>query len=81
VIGVSDSPKPPAERISLTLPTLSRAGQVWFLVSGPEKADAVAAALAGDQSLPAARVHGEEATLWLVDRPAAARLPYFDCPF
>ena len=81
VIGVSDSPTPPAQRISLTLPALSRARQVWFLVSGPEKADAVAAAVGGDQSMPAARVHGEEATLWLVDRPAAAKLPYFECPF
>lgn len=81
VIGVSDSPKPPAERISLTVPALSRAGQVWFLVSGTEKADAVAAALNGDQSVPAARVHGEEGTAWLIDRAAASRLPYFECPF
>ncbi|MDQ7992817.1 MAG: 6-phosphogluconolactonase [Propionicimonas sp.] len=81
VIGVSDSPKPPAERISLTVAALSRAGEVWFLVSGGEKADAVAGALAGDQTLPAARVHGEEATLWLVDRAAAGALEYFECPF
>ncbi len=79
VIGVSDSPKPPAERISLTIPTLSRSGEVWFLVSGREKSAAVAAALAGDQSLPAARVHGQEATVWLLDRDAAAELPYFEC--
>ena len=79
VIGVSDSPKPPAERITLTIPALSRSGEVWFLVSGEEKADAVAAALAGDESLPAARVQGEESTLWLVDRAAASRLPYFEC--
>jgi len=81
VIGVSDSPKAPAERISLTLPTLSRAGQVWFLASGAEKAAAVAAAVTGDQSVPAGRVRGEEATLWLVDRSAAGGLPYFECPF
>ncbi len=79
VIGVSDAPKPPAERISLTLPTLSRSAQVWFVVSGADKADAVARALGGDESLPAARVHGEDETFWLIDRPAASRLPYFEC--
>lgn len=79
VIGVSDSPKPPAERITLTIPALSRSGEVWFLVSGAEKSNAVASALAGDEALPAARVHGEEATVWLVDRAAASRLPYFEC--
>jgi 6-phosphogluconolactonase len=79
VIGVSDSPKPPAERISLTVPALSHSEQVWFLVSGGEKADAVARAVSGDESLPAARVHGEKATVWLIDRAAASGLPYFEC--
>ena len=36
-------------------------------------------ALDGDQELPAARVHGEEATVWLVDQAAAGELPYFEC--
>ncbi|MEA5054965.1 MAG: 6-phosphogluconolactonase [Propionicimonas sp.] len=79
VIGVSDSPKPPPERISLTLPTLSRSDQVWFVVSGPDKADAVARAVVGDETLPAGRVHGEQATVWLIDQDAAAQLPYFAC--
>lgn len=79
VIGVSDSPLPPSERISLTVNALSRSGQVWFLVSGTEKATSLRQALAGDQRLPAARVHGEEATVWLVDQAAAKELPYFEC--
>ena len=41
VVGVTDSPKPPAERITLTLPAVARAKQVWLLVSGSEKADAI----------------------------------------
>ena len=79
VIGVSEAPKAPAERISLTIPTLNASRQVWFLVSGAEKSNALARSLAGDTSLPAARVAGRERTLWLVDQPAATELPYFDC--
>lgn len=81
VIGVSDSPKPPSERISLTIGTINESSQVWFLVSGAEKAAAVERALAGDQRLPAGRVAGRESTLWLVDQAAAAELPYYDCQF
>lgn len=79
VIGVSDAPKPPAERISLTVAALSNSDEVWFLVSGPDKADSVARALSGDQSLPAARVSGGLRTVWHLDRDAAARLPYYEC--
>lgn len=79
VIGVSDAPKPPAERISLTIPTLNNSEQVWFLVSGAEKANALVRALAGDTTLPAARVAGQSRTIWLVDQAAAEELPYFDC--
>ena len=79
VIGVSDSPSPPAERISLTIPKINESAQVWFLVSGAEKAEAVRRSLNGDQELPAARVAGQARTLWLIDQAAAAELPYYDC--
>jgi 6-phosphogluconolactonase len=76
-VAVTDSPKPPPERISLTFPALNRARSVWFLVSGEEKADAVARALAEGTDLhdvPATGVSGREETIWFVDRPAASRL-------
>lgn len=79
VIGVSEAPKPPPERISLTIPTLNDSREVWFLVSGSEKSNALCRSLAGDTALPAARVAGRERTLWLVDEDASAELPYFDC--
>ena len=79
VIGVTDAPKPPAERITLTLPALARAHEVWFLVSGDDKADAVARGVAGDPSLPAGQIRGRNRTVWLVDREAAAGLPYYTC--
>ncbi len=77
VVPVTDSPKPPPERISLTFGALSRARSVWFLVSGDGKAEAVARALAEGtdrHDCPAAGVRGSEETIWFLDREAASRL-------
>jgi 6-phosphogluconolactonase len=76
-VAVHDSPKPPPDRISLTLPCLNRARSVWFVVSGEEKAGAVALALAEGTDVheaPAAGVAGENETIWFLDRAAASRL-------
>ena len=76
-IAVHDAPKPPPRRVSLTFEAMDRARAVWFLVSGAEKAAAVAAALAGgDQhEIPARGVAGTQDTLWLIDAAAASRIP------
>ena len=76
-VGVTDSPKPPPERISLTFDALNRSKSVWFLVSGDEKAPAVARALAEGtdrHDCPASGVTGSEETIWFLDRAAASRL-------
>jgi 6-phosphogluconolactonase len=75
-VGVTGSPKPPPERISLTFPALNRARSVWFLVSGEGKAGAVARALgdADPHDIPAAGVSGHDETIWFLDRDAASRL-------
>jgi 6-phosphogluconolactonase len=44
-LGVSDSPKPPPERITLTLPVLRAARRCVLLATGSGKADAVSAML------------------------------------
>lgn len=77
VIGVRGSPKPPPTRLSLTLPAIRCAAEVWLIVSGPQKAAAVAMALrgAGEVRVPAAGATGRRRTLWLLDRAAAAKLP------
>lgn len=72
-VPVTDSPKPPPERVSLTLPALNRTRATWLVVSGAGKADAVARALAGGD-VPAARVGGTEETVWFLDRAAASAL-------
>jgi 6-phosphogluconolactonase len=76
-VGVTDSPKPPPERVSLTLAALNRSRSVWFLVSGEGKADAVARALADGtdvHDIPAAGVTGEAETIWFLDRASASHL-------
>ena len=77
VIAVRDSPKPPPDRTSLTLPVLNRSAEVWFLVSGGDKAGAAHRALLseGPVQVPGARVAGRDRTVWLLDRDAAAQLP------
>ena len=76
VLGVQDSPKPPPRRITLTLPAVQRSREVWLVVSGAGKADAVAAAIGGAKpvDVPAAGAVGRDATVWLLDEDAAAKL-------
>ncbi|MFP2913008.1 6-phosphogluconolactonase [Pyxidicoccus sp. 3LFB2] len=56
--------------MTLTLPVLLSARAVLNLVAGEGKRDAVRRALAGDVSLPAARVTN---TQWMLDPTAAGR--------
>jgi len=83
VVGVPDSPKPPPQRITLTLPAVQRSREVWLVVSGAEKADAVAAAVGGadPDDVPAAGAKGSpssaarSASSGTANTPAAASAP------
>lgn len=77
VVAVTDSPKPPAVRITLTLPAVALTRHVVLVVSGGAKADAVAAAVFGASAvdIPAAGAQGSASTTWLLDEAAAAKLP------
>jgi 6-phosphogluconolactonase len=77
VAAVRGAPKPPPTRLTLTLPSLCRAREVWFVVSGADKAPAVRMAIsgAGAVQVPAAGPRGLHRTLWLLDSEAAAELP------
>jgi 6-phosphogluconolactonase len=77
VVDVENSPKPPPLRITLTLPAIQRSREVWLLVSGAEKAEAVAGAVGGADpvSIPAAGAVGREHTIWFLDSGAASALP------
>jgi 6-phosphogluconolactonase len=77
VAAVRGSPKPPPVRLTLTLPAIRAARDVWIIASGADKADAIRHALsgAGPVQVPAAGARGRQRTLFLLDRAAAAMVP------
>lgn len=63
-----------SHRTTFTLPVLNHARRVTFLVAGADKRDSLQRALAGDLTLPAARVAPTQGQLrWFVDRAAMGR--------
>jgi 6-phosphogluconolactonase len=67
-VGVRNAPKPPPERVTLTLPALRGAHRVIVLATGAGKAQAVA--MAKRQEVPSGMIAG---AIWLLDRAAASR--------
>jgi 6-phosphogluconolactonase len=64
------------QRLTLTIPTLSAAARVIFLVSGAEKAKVVKSAWSDGAIVPASMIRPDDGTLtWIVDRAAASLLP------
>jgi 6-phosphogluconolactonase len=66
--------EPFVPRYSFSLPLLNTGPVVAFVVGGEKKQDILARVLAGDESLPAARVHAPE-TYVLADRAASSASP------
>lgn len=58
-IPVTNSPKPPPERVSLTYEAIANAGEVWVLVTGSRKRQILHRALDLDESLPLGRILSE----------------------
>jgi 6-phosphogluconolactonase len=67
---------PLVSRITLTLPAVSASRQIFFLVTGEDKAEAVQRVFAGppDPRAPGSLVEGKGIVTALLDPAAAARL-------
>jgi 6-phosphogluconolactonase len=77
VIADRSSPKPPPERLSLTLPVINSSQRIWMVLAGAEKASALGLALAGASPIevPAAGAQGRRRTVFFVDQAAAKDVP------
>ena len=80
LITVTQSPKDPPTRLTMTLGVINQASVILFLVAGAGKAGVVRAILdpktEAERQFPASLVVPEEGRLiWLLDRVAAAGLP------
>lgn len=79
VVPVSDAPKPPPERVTLTLPAINHARQICFVATGANKAPALAQIFgtpaATGTPLPAARVRPSAGPVhWFIDEAAAGAM-------
>jgi 6-phosphogluconolactonase/glucosamine-6-phosphate isomerase/deaminase len=59
-------------RMTLTYPALAKARKIVWLITGPDKVDALAKLLAGDTSIPAGRVENDDMVI-IADEAAAPR--------
>ncbi len=74
VRAIHDAPKPPPDRLTLTLPVLNAARAVLFMVQGGSKREALALVLRRDPALPASHVQPVNGELqFIVDRAAFGR--------
>lgn len=77
VVAVRNSPKPPPDRLSLTLGAINSAERVWIALAGSDKASALGLALAGAgrYQVPVAAAEGRRKTVFFIDGQAAAEVP------
>ncbi|CAH9123378.1 unnamed protein product [Cuscuta epithymum] len=78
VTFITDSPKPPPERITFTLPVINSSANIALVVPGASKAKAVYSTLRdGSQnpiSLPVQMVSPGGELVWFLDKGAASEL-------
>jgi 6-phosphogluconolactonase len=76
-VAVRGAPKPPPTRITLTMPAIRAAQEVWVIAAGASKAGPIRMALedSGVVQVPVAGARGRSRTLVLLDSAAASKLP------
>ena len=75
ILAIRNSPKPPPERITVSMPVMRACPEVWLTTAGSAKADALGRAFAGASPLdiPVAGVLTPTTRVYL-DEPAAASI-------
>ena len=75
ILAIRNSPKPPPQRITVSMPVMRACGEVWLTTAGAAKADALGAAFAGASPLdiPVAGVLAPSTRVYL-DEAAATRM-------
>lgn len=77
VTFIMDSPKPPPQRITFTLPVINSSAYIAMVIDGAAQADAVHTALTSNSSsvkLPVQLVSAEDGYKWFLDKEAASKL-------
>lgn len=77
ITEINDSPKPPPQRITLTLPVINNSRKCVFVSTGENKAEVLKKILEGNEPnpLPAALVKPSDGELvWILDKGAASLL-------
>jgi 6-phosphogluconolactonase len=70
---ITDSPKPPPERITLTYPVLNRAKNIIFVVTGSAKSQVLKEILDENKEYPAGMIKNANIT-WILDNEAGSKL-------
>jgi 6-phosphogluconolactonase len=73
-VGVPDAPKPPPERLTLTLSVLEEVEHAVLVATGADKASVLQRALQGDASIPLGRYRPRGEHTWVLDPAAAAEI-------
>ena len=75
ILAIRNSPKPPPQRITVSMPVMRACGEVWLTTAGAAKADALGAAFAGASPLeiPVAGILAPTTRVFL-DEAAAAKI-------
>lgn len=76
VIAVTNSPKPPPQRLTFTFEVLNRCDHMWIVAAGDDKADAVERLMSNApvSETPATGLRGTAETVVWVDASAAAKV-------
>ena len=77
VVPVHNSPKPPSDRVSLTLPVVNNASHVFVIATGSSKRSVISSSLQGPNDLPISQVCPTQGNMiWFLDQEAT---PCFVC--